>query len=452
MGRPLNKKFFGNFNIGTGGYTPAVGGNTGGDDGIGGEGLASLNITNGGNYINRLPTLATLAAPSIPGGVQAAGVLHSVAINASPNTKGTGYQIGDVITDANGSQWRVTKLRVLSAALNTAGASSTWDGTEWIVWDQFVNSHWTSPTILKGVTANGGHVLTGYNAGASVYGVWDGTDGTHAPTTALTIVGGPTGGSQTPNGYNTRASGDYNGSGVGDNNGSGGSVTFTYGVEAVELVSSVDYAYGTTYAYGASNTQASVTPTGGTGVKLDVGFAADHIAVTEKGSGYRGTEAVTFTTAPNPGEVRATGTIVLTTDSGSRVPGANYNVDTNQDNAIIIHANVAGGGAAVGDIQKQVGSRRYKVRTDAGIGRVNLVASNSPATGEAYILATDQGGATYWVVKLTSRRATLVPRGDGSPQFPLVNDDIATTGDIPVSAGWTFGSAIANKTVTIENA
>ena len=34
MGRPLNKKFFGNFNIGTQGYTPVPYGNIGADNGL----------------------------------------------------------------------------------------------------------------------------------------------------------------------------------------------------------------------------------------------------------------------------------------------------------------------------------------------------------------------------------------------------------------------------------
>ena len=90
MGRPLNKKYFGNRNTGSASTTSD-------NYGIGGEGIASFNITNGGNYINRLPTLTAFTAPSLPTGVTFAGVLHSHAQNASPNAKGTGYQIGDIL-------------------------------------------------------------------------------------------------------------------------------------------------------------------------------------------------------------------------------------------------------------------------------------------------------------------------------------------------------------------
>jgi len=69
MGRPLNKKYFGNRNVGTGGYQLGQA-----DDFIGGEGLAAytLNAQLGSLIINSTypqPTLV-VPAPSIPGGVQ----------------------------------------------------------------------------------------------------------------------------------------------------------------------------------------------------------------------------------------------------------------------------------------------------------------------------------------------------------------------------------------------
>ena len=135
--------------------------------------------------------------------------------------------------------------------------------------------------------------------------------------------------------------------------------------------------------------------------------------------------------------------------SGNNV-GGDVNAATQQDNAIIINANTADAGTKIGDIRKQKGSRRYQVKTADGIATVKLVADDTPAVGEAYITATDQGGAHYWVTKLTAHRATIVPKGDGSPQFPLVSGD-------PQHVGWTFGDAVAPSTgvlgiVKIENA
>ena len=407
MGRPLPKRYFGNENTNDTGHNQSTYSNSS-HEGIGGQGVTGFAASNGGNYINRLPTIATFSAPTLPGGQQATGVVHSNAQNASPNAKGTGYQIGDILTDANGSRWKVVKLRVVSATLNPSGTNSIWDGTEWIVWDQFINSHWTSPTILKGVTANGSHQLTGYNAGISTYGVWDGTDGTLAPTTAQTIVAGPGAGSMTPN-YNTRASGDYNGSGTGDNNGGGGSVTFTYGVEAVVLVSSIDYAYGTSYAFGSADT---TTDSGsGTGAKLDVGFCVSYLQVTDPGSGYIGTETITFSTAPNGGEIRAVGTLTYTTDDGRPY-------DAEAFPAIIAYAKTTSGGTnKIADINKQQSTRKYKVTTTDGTAFCTLKAGAPTTVGEMSITATDSSGKTYYVTKITRHLATLTPYGSSGWEF-----------------------------------
>jgi len=428
MGRALPKRFFGNVNTNDTGDNRDTDTNSS-HEGIGGQGVTGFAASNGGNYINRLPTIATFSAPTLPGGQQATGVVHSNAQNASPNAKGTGYQIGDILTDANGSTWRVTKLRVISASMNTSGSNTNWDGTEWIVWDQFINSHWTSPTILKGITTDGsGHHLTGYNAGASVYGVWDGTDGTHAPTTAQAIVGGPNSPSSTPN-YNTRGNGDYNGSGSGDNNGAGGSVTFTYGVEAVTLVSSIDYAYGTTYQYGASNT---TTDSGsGTGAKLDVGFCISYLQVTDPGSGYIGTETIAFTTAPNGGEILAVGTLTYTTDDSTPY-------DAEAFPAIIAYAYVSTANQ-IADINKQESTRQYKVTTAEGTGKCVLKAGTPNAIGEMSINATDSAGGTYWVTKLTHNLVTLTPN-TGS-QFA---DGTRTQ--------WVLDTAVSGVSVKLDNA
>jgi hypothetical protein len=187
----------------------------------------------------------------------------------------------------------------------------------------------------------------------------------------------------------------------------------------------------------------------------------------EGGSGYGPTApAITWNNTGVKGTVPGSTTSVLTTDNGGFSGSINQNLAGNNDNAIIIHANTTGAGAKVGDIQKQEGSRRYKVVTNDGTAVVNLVASNSPAVKQAYILATDQGGATYWVVKLTAHRATLVPTGSGSPQFPLLSlgssgyDTPLEASGYPQSVEWTFGTAVAPNTnpdaiggiVKIENA
>jgi hypothetical protein len=103
MGRPLAKRFFGNRNIGANGETNSVRDadgniiNQGGDDGIGGEGVASVVLNALGAYTTR-PTF-TFSAPQIPGGVTATGTITSEveSVTAVGGTQ-TGYTVGQLIT------------------------------------------------------------------------------------------------------------------------------------------------------------------------------------------------------------------------------------------------------------------------------------------------------------------------------------------------------------------
>jgi hypothetical protein len=360
MGRPLNKKYFGNFNIGTGGYTPVPGGNIGGDDGIGGEGLASITTSTqqGVVLINSSYPAPILVkpAPSIPGGVQSTSRVI----------------------------WEVDHI-----ALTTTSTNYT-------------------DTLPTNVTFTG--------LGGGVIGRMTATNGPdHAATTA---------------GINFNDAGANRG-------------------EFINTPPTAALTYEVCTAINVSG--------GGDNAQCQVFFRVKRIEVLEKGSGYRGTETFSWNTAgcsgsPFPGVP----TLVLTTDSGGK-DGNNLNVATNQDNAIIIHANVGGeGGTLIGDIREQVGSRRYRVKTSDGVAVVKLVASNNPGPGEAYILATDHTTASYWVTKLTAHRATVIPRGDGTPDFAPIG--VGYNSEVQAQhVGWTFGTAHATSglaigTVKIENA
>jgi hypothetical protein len=90
MGRPLNKKYFGNRNVGTTGT---------GDDGIGGSRVASVTLGTLGSYTTR-PTV-TFSAPDLagPGGVTATGTVTSEVLSVT--TVGgtqTGYTVGQLVT------------------------------------------------------------------------------------------------------------------------------------------------------------------------------------------------------------------------------------------------------------------------------------------------------------------------------------------------------------------
>ena len=98
MGRPLNKKYFGNRNIGSTGT---------GDNGIGGEGLASISTATVGSInINdtykHFPAL-TVAAPTLPNGVTATTQV-TWEIDTVVLSGGTGFSAG-AITSMTGSIW-----------------------------------------------------------------------------------------------------------------------------------------------------------------------------------------------------------------------------------------------------------------------------------------------------------------------------------------------------------
>jgi hypothetical protein len=315
MGRPLNKKYFGNRNIGTTTTT---------DNGIGGEGVASVTIGGTNNAYVAVPTV-TFADPTLPGGVTATGSAVMGVVGVTLVAAGTGYAVNDVITLAAG-----------------AGAG-------------------TAATLT--VTA-----ITGGGATGPIDTVSITTAGNYTTITDVTAVG--------------------------------------------------------------------VTGPGNDDATFDLTFKVNSITVTEKGSGYVSAPAITMTG-------NATKTAVLTTDSGSA------GSSTNQENAIVCTAFIpaANGGtqASTGDIVKQTNDRRYKVKTSEGTGICQLVTDGvANAAGEISIKATDSEGKNYLVAKLTSRKVVLVPAalgGQAGTQFAS-----------GTSAKWTFGAAVLNTTVTIENA
>ena len=90
MGRPLNKKYFGNRN--TGSISTAA------DDGIGGKGVASVPVTTAGSYTSR-PTIAFSGNPDLLSGVAPAATITSEVLSAAVSGTQTGtYVVGDLLT------------------------------------------------------------------------------------------------------------------------------------------------------------------------------------------------------------------------------------------------------------------------------------------------------------------------------------------------------------------
>ena len=167
----------------------------------------------------------------------------------------------------------------------------------------------------------------------------------------------------------------------------------------------------------------------------DVSFHVRTVTITEKGSGYIGTETLPAFTKPGStnGNVPQ-GVLVFTTDSGA--PGSS----TNQENAILAYAKTTTGGASKpADIVKQRGTRRFKVTTADGTAICTLKSSAVSAQGDMTIIAKDSAGGTYYVTKISAHKC-VVTRGTGT-QF-------ASDTNVP----WTFDAAVLNQSVTLANA
>jgi hypothetical protein len=91
------------------------------------------------------------------------------------------------------------------------------------------------------------------------------------------------------------------------------------------------------------------------------------------------------------------------------------------------------------DIVKQENTQRFRVENADGVFYAKLVNTFPTVGGTMAINAVDSASGTYWVTKITNRRCR-VTRNTGT-QFA----DGATV-------NWTFGSAVTNVSVKIDNA
>jgi hypothetical protein len=198
-----------------------------------------------------------------------------------------------------------------------------------------------------------------------------------------------------------------------------------------ESVASVTVVAGDSANYDDADTVAFSAPqiTGGvtaTGTLVLTDGSVTGVTVTNGGSGYTSAPTLTITTSTGT-QTTLTLTAVLTSGASAR------------QNGIKCEAQVgAGSEVTTGDVIKQTGSKRYKVQTSDGTAICKLVTTADLGANEMSITATDSDGGTYYVRKLTARKVVLVA-GTGT-QF--------ATG---ASAKWTFGSAVANTTVSIAN-
>ena len=193
------------------------------------------------------------------------------------------------------------------------------------------------------------------------------------------------------------------------------------------------------------------------------------VTVSNTGSNYNSTATITFSAPEVAGGSRATGRLsvsgghvtgVTVTNSGSGYltnsglitvnnagtgTGATFVVSltSSRPNGIsfISYISTGTGVQVNGDIIKQESTRRYQVRNSDGVGRCKLITAPVTTPGTMNIIATDVNGSTYYVSKLTARRAVLVQKTSAGSGFAFANGH---------AAGWTLNSASAGR-VSISN-
>jgi hypothetical protein len=150
------------------------------------------------------------------------------------------------------------------------------------------------------------------------------------------------------------------------------------------------------------------------------------LTVTTPGTGYNTTGSLAITYTPSSAGTAAT--FVATTT-------------TNRQDAIQIISYIGTGSSAIsgGDIIKQESSQRYLVRNAQGVGVCKL-STGTLVAGQMHIIASDWTGATYWVTKLTARKARLVNRTSTSTAIYSMNK----------MAPWTVGTT-TGTVVTLSN-
>jgi len=208
----------------------------------------------------------------------------------------------------------------------------------------------------------------------------------------------------------------YSNQAVGGTTGLGGE-----GVASITLsTSSLTVSTGTvTVLFSAPEIPGGVTAAG---TPVKTGNTVTSVTIDTAGTGYLSAPTVVFAATVG---TTGTGVAVLT---------------SSLQNAISGFAFVPGGSAKLFDIKKQEASKRYLVNTADGRAICKLVTSPTIASGEMNIIATDGNGSTYFVKKLTARRAVLV-QSTASGSF-LYGDGTAQ--------GWTLGSP-STGVVTIAN-
>jgi len=347
MGRPLNKKYFGNRNVGTDG-TFASGStlsNTSAE--IGGKSISSFNITNRGSWLSN---------------------------NVSPNVPVLGLAVpAPQIADGIQATWSVTYC--IDAVTTNAGKTGLVTG------DTYTSSIFPGSIITVGDLSGANALFTVTNAGS--------TGDIPLDTTTVNI---------------TQVSG------------TGAATSFT----------------------------------------VDIHTKLATANINNVGSGYTEEQVFTITLANGATGTPPTISIVLTQPDPTQAAGS----VGDREPAIIAYAWLSGAPAEV-DIVRQVSTDRYRInkngeytRTGAHTGKLRADAEITGSAGypaaegvEMNIVALDSEGKTYLVKKLTARKAVVYPTA-----IARLSSSAGTQFVAGQAVKWSFGSAVVNSSVKIENA
>jgi len=171
-----------------------------------------------------------------------------------------------------------------------------------------------------------------------------------------------------------------------------------------------------------------------TGVTVKTGNTVTSITLVNAGSGYTSAPTVTFT-----------GTSMTQVGSGTAV------LTSNRRAAIKFSSQLVGGTTQTnGDIIKQIGDKSYFIQNPNGRGRVKLVTTSTLTAGTMFMLATDANTCTYFVRKLSARRALLVRYQTTGSGFVFANNS-SVRWNISSPIGTTSTSNTAAVTIDYYN-
>ena len=358
--------------------------------GIGGEGIASIDVSGVGNLGYSEVPLIEIPAPDLPSGVQAVARAHMaidpLLVGFDPGT--SNYAPTQVLTLVGGTGTSGT-ITVTRTEVNTATLVS--GGADYAVNDVVEIDTGTAST----------------KAQITITAINDQGAGT-GPATAIAVteVGSYTANPTSLTGAATTA--------VLPSVGAGLTVDLVMAIKTASVTNVGDYTVIPANPVNVDSGDANFT----------LSYNVLSVDVVTAGSGY--SSVPTISDGQNKAEYTASMTAVTA-------------------NAIAVVANVTGAGAKAGDIVKQEASRRYLVTTGDGTGQCTLVAETPNVAGQMTMTAKDSADGTYYVIKLTARRAVIVKGDRDGVQF--------VTGDVGISVPWVFNTtAVENESVEIVSA